>query len=331
MARFLKAKLASAQAHPNIAFIKYWGNRNPALRLPLNGSLSMNLGGLATTTTVQFLPDLRADTLKLNGVIQDGASLLRVSEFLDRVRALAGLSQFAQIESTNNFPAGAGIASSASAFAALACASAEAAGLELAEAELSRLARLGSGSACRSIPSGFVEWFVGEDEQSSYAVSIAPPEHWDLCDVVVVLERGHKQTGSSEGHSLAQSSPLNSLRQAGVAERLERCRGAILGRDFEAFAEVIELDSHWMHAVMRSSTPPLHYWNERTELVLWQVLEWRRTGHAVCTTVDAGANVHVLMPSTELAWAKPALQALPGVLELFVCPAGGGAQLLKDA
>lgn len=327
---FLKTptRTASALAHPNIAFIKYWGNRDDAMRLPLTGSLSMNLEGLETHTKVTFDVVMNADRFVLNGQMQEGAGLARVSSFLDHLRGMIGQQVYALVESSNNFPAGAGIASSASAFAALAMAGSAALGLDLSESQLSRLARLGSGSASRSIPTGFVEWHAGEDDQNSYAESFAEPEHWDLTDMVVIIEEGHKKTGSTAGHTLAHSSPLNALRVEGVPERMARCKAAILARDFEAFAETTELDSNWMHAVMRTSTPALHYWTPVTEHVLWQVLHWRKQGHALCTTVDAGPNVHVLGLASELDFALPALKALPGVKDVIVAKPGGGARVL---
>ena len=233
---------ATALAHPNIALIKYWGNRDDQLRLPLTGSLSMALDGLDTVTRVCFDPDLAADRFILNGMEQSGAALNRVASFLDHVRQLAGLNRFAQVESNNNYPSGAGIASSAAAFAALAVAASKAAGLELSEVELSRLARLGSGSACRSVPGGFAEWLPGSGDADSYAVQIAPPEHWDVVDLIVVVDRGEKAVGSSAGHKLAATSPLQALRVAGEPERLEQCRIAILTRDFVRLAQVVELD-----------------------------------------------------------------------------------------
>jgi len=168
---------AIAQSHPNIAFIKYWGNRDDRLRLSSNGSISMNLDGLSTQTQVTFDASLASDELILNSAPVQGSALKRVSVFLDLVRQMAELQLFARVESQNNFPMGAGIASSASAFAALALAASKAADLELNEKVLSRLARRGSGSACRSIPGGFVEWQAGEDDITSYAYSIAKPNH----------------------------------------------------------------------------------------------------------------------------------------------------------
>lgn len=318
----------TAIAHPNIAFIKYWGNRDDALRLPLNGSISMNLSGMESQTSVQFDDVLEQDSFRLNSEKQFGPGFQRVSQFLDHIRRLAGSSHFAHVSSTNNFPTGAGIASSASAFAALALAASKAAGLDLGQKDLSRLARLGSGSACRSVPDGFVEWLPGEDDASSYAVSIAPKDHWDLVDAVAVISQAHKPIGSSAGHKLAHTSPLNAERVLDAPERLRTCREALLTRDFARFAEVVELDSNYMHAVMRTSNPPLVYWEPATEVLLWQVWQWRKQGHAVCATVDAGPNVHVLALKSELDWLRKALIDLPGVISVLIGEPADGARLV---
>jgi diphosphomevalonate decarboxylase len=316
----------SSLAHPNIAFIKYWGNRDQALRLPANGSISMNLDGLVTRTTVTFAPDFEADSLVLGGAPVRGPALERVGAFLDLVRELAGVDQRAEVVSENNFPSGAGIASSASAFAALALAASRAASLELSEAELSRLARRGSGSACRSVPGGFVEWRAGEGDADSCAVSIAPPAHWDLADCVAVVSASHKGTGSTEGHALAGTSPLQAARVADAPRRLEACRRALLARDFEALAEVVELDSDLMHAVMMTSRPPLHYWTPASLGVMGAVRAWRNEALPVLYTVDAGPNVHVLCPGERAGEVEGRLRALPGVQDVLVAGVGGPAR-----
>ena len=318
----------AALAHPNIAFIKYWGNRDNDLRLPCNGSLSMNLSGLETKTSVQIDPSLSADQFRLSGKQTEGEALKRVSNFLDIVRNLAGISFFARVESENNFPAGAGIASSASAFAALALAASRAAGLNLGEEALSRLARRGSGSACRSIPDGFVEWQAGSTDQDSFAWSIAPADHWDLVDLICVLNSEHKTVGSTGGHALASTSDLHLLRQEHVEERIEICRKAILDKDFERFASVVEEDSNLMHAVMRTSKPPLNYWLPETEVILWKVKHWRKNGIPVCSTVDAGPNVHVLTLSSEVEKVEALLKECPGVQRIFKARAGQGVRLI---
>lgn len=321
-------QITTAIACPNIAFIKYWGNRDDQLRLPSNGSISMNLDGLHTRTQVAFDPDLPSDELILDSASTQGPALRRVSTFLNLVRERAGLQLHARVESSNNFPMGAGIASSASAFAALALAASTAAGLELNEKDLSRLARHGSGSACRSIPGGFVEWQAGQDDETSFAFSIAPPEHWSLADCIAIVSQEHKPTGSAQGQALAHTSPLQAARLADAPRRLEICRRAILDRDFSAFAEVVELDSNLMHAVMMTSNPPLFYWQPATLQVIQAVIEWRKEGQPLCYTIDAGPNVHVLCLEQYTNLVKESLEQLPGVEKVLIAMPGGAARLL---
>lgn len=320
---------ATARAHPNIAFIKYWGNQNQAMRLPSNSSLSMNLDGLHTETHLRFDPDLNADQFILNGQPQSGKTLQRLSEFLEIVRAQASLSNRAFVESSNNFPMGAGIASSSSAFAALALAASKAAGLTLNEKELSRLARRGSGSASRSIPAGFVEWHASNQDENSFAESISDPSHWSLVDCIAVVSEEHKETGSTDGHLLADSSPLQTTRVLGAQHRLRYCKEALLSRDFDAFAEIVELDSNLMHAVMMSSRPPLLYWQPTTVAVIQQVRDWRTEGLSACTTIDAGPNVHVLCPSENSSEIEQRLAVIPGVKTVLSAKAGGPATLIS--
>lgn len=317
---------AAAAAHPNIALIKYWGNRDDALRLPANGSLSMNLGGLETRTRVTFDPALEADHLILNDAVAASGELARVSAFLDTVRQLAGIPHRAGVESWNNFPTGAGIASSAAAFAALSLAASAAAGLDLSEKDLSRLARRGSGSACRSVPGGYVEWLPGSSDLDSYAVSIAPPEHWALADCITVVSAGPKPLGSSQGHRLASSSPFQKARVAGAPRRLAQARRAILSRDFDALAQVIELDSNLMHAVMLTGQPALLYFLPGSIAVMQAVLAWRGEGLPVAYTLDAGPNVHVLCPAAEAESVRQRLARLSGVLRVLVALPGGQAR-----
>lgn len=320
---------ATAQANPNIAFIKYWGNRDNDLRLPSNGSISMNLDGLFTRTTVSFQPSLPFDELIINGHEVPGKGLKRVSYILDLVREMSGIKINAEVMSENNFPAGAGIASSAAAFAALALASSRAAGLTLSEAQCSRLARLGSGSASRSIPSGFVEWKMGAGDDDSVAVSIAPPEHWDLTDCVAIVSAAHKKTGSTEGHAIAATSPLQNARLEDTPRRLEICRNAILNKDFETFAHIIELDSDIMHSVMLTSNPPLMYWQAATVGIFHEVRSWRADGLPCAYTVDAGANVHVICLGEHAKELEKRLRELPGVSNVLVAGVGGAAKIVS--
>jgi len=298
---------SEAIAHPNIALIKYWGNRDEALRIPANGSISITLGGLDNRMSVRFDEGLVSDTLVINEAPADPEMVERASKHLDLLRALADVTNRAELVSETNFPLGAGIASSAAAFAAMTVAAASALQLELDQEELSRIARRGSGSAARSIQGGFVELLAGDSDQSSFAQQIAPEDHWPIVDLVVIVDKQVKHTDSSTGHTLAASSPLQDSRVADAPRRLLACRNAILERDFPSLTHIVERDSDMMHAIMMTSEPPLHFWTGATLQVMAAVRELRADGVPVCYTIDAGPNVHCLcLPERE----RDVLQAL---------------------
>jgi diphosphomevalonate decarboxylase len=314
---------ATAVANANIALVKYWGNTDQVLRLPANPSLSMNLAGLTSTTTVAFEGALEEDQIWLDGAPLSGPGRQRVVDHLDRVRALAGQSDRARVMSRNNFPSGAGLASSASGFAALTLAATTAAGLALSQRELSALARLGSGSASRSVPGGFVEWRPAERHEDSYGVSIAPPEHWALADVIAIVAAEHKAVGSASGHALADTSPLQSARVTSAPTRFEACKAALLTRDFQRLAPVIELEALAMHAVMFTSEPPLMYWSPATLRLMQAVWLWRQEGLPVAFSIDAGPNVHCLCPGEAAGQVEARLGTIPGVQKVIrSMPAG---------
>jgi len=291
----------------------------------------MNLANLITRTIVNYDPSLLQDQFRLNGESTTDEALERVSILLNRVRQLANISTFARVESNNNFPTSVGIASSASGFAALSLASSKAAGLELDEKELSRLARTGSGSACRSIPGGFVEWHAGDEDADSYAYSIASPSHWNLADCITIVSQEEKPISSSVGHALAETSILQAARIADAPHRLNLCRAAILACDFDQLAEVVELDSNLMHAVMFTSTPPLLYWQPATVAIMHAVQSWRKEGLPVCYTIDAGPNVHVLCLGEQVEMIVERIQQLPGVTQVLTAHPGGPAMLEERA
>ncbi len=320
----------TARANSNIAFIKYWGNADHDLRLPLNPTLSMNLEGLYTETTVTWDDNLTADNLELNGKPSTQDALNRVTGYLGQIRARYGITGYASVISSNNFPTGAGIASSASAFSALALAATRAAGLELDEAELSALARLGSGSASRSVPTGFVEWHAGDTHETSYAESIAPSDHWPLLDIIAIVSAEHKPTGSTQGHRLADTSDLQAGRLAHIQDRFDRCRQAVLDRDFATFAEVVEKDSDLMHAVMMTSNPPLFYWEPASLALMEAVRRSRAEGLNVCYTLDAGPNVHCLCTAEDAEAVEARVKSVEGVLDVRVAGVGKGARIISS-
>lgn len=325
-------RIGTAIAHPNIAFIKYWGNINEELRLAANDSISMNLAELETRTTVEFIqtPSLDADELTINNAPVTGSSLQRVTRFLDIARERAGIHAPARVSSTTNFPIGAGIASSAAAFAALAVAASAAAGLPADTDALSRYARRGSGSACRSIPGGFVEWKTGSTDETSFAVSFADSSHWNLVDLIAVIDEEHKPVGSTAGHALAGTSVLQTARLGDTPRRFAMCKQTILEQDFETFAAIVEQDSTIMHAVMMTSQPPLFYWSPTSLHLMKLIPEWRRNGLPVCYTLDAGANVHVITTQDYAQAVEQQLGHVAGVQSIFRTTTGEGARLCND-
>lgn len=320
---------ATAAAHPNIAFIKYWGNIDNELRIPVSGSISMNLEGLETRTTVSFDEQLKSDQLTINDNPIDGEGLERVKKLLDRVREKSRIG-YANVTSSNNFPSSSGIASSASAFAALTLAACQAAGLDGDLSSLSRMARTGSGSASRSIPEGFVEWHAGNSHENSFSESIASKDHWQLVDCIAIVSEDKKKVGSTSGHSAAPSSPLQNARIEDAERRLNICREALIDKDFDKFADIVELDSNLMHAVMQTSSPRILYWLPATVDVMGKVKQWRDENIDVCYTIDAGPNVHVLCQSDFSSLVKKRLKEIPGIRRVITAAPGGGARIISD-
>ncbi|MFC2031180.1 diphosphomevalonate decarboxylase [Chloroflexota bacterium] len=316
---------ATAVANPNIALIKYWGKSDEALNLPANASLSMNLAALTTVTTVDFGSDLESDIVAVDGRVALSMARTRVVAQLDRVRAMSGINHRARVASNSDFPSGTGLASSASASAALSLAAALAAKLELDDETLSRLARLGSGSACRSVPAGFVEW-SGDSDLTSIGRQVAPAAHWDLTDVIAIVSRESKAVGSREGHRSAPTSPFHAVRLAAVPERLSRARAAIVDRDLATLGAVAEADALAMHAVMMTSQPSLLYWVPGTVAVLSSLRKWRMAGLDCYFTVDAGPNVHCLCDAASARDLTDRLGTVAGVEEIVVSGPGEGAR-----
>src|SRR5690606_36969752 len=227
-----------ARARANIALVKYWGKADARLKIPAVGSISITLDRLWSDTEVRFDAALAADELALDGRSKP-AQLERVSACLDLLRGRAGITTRARVVSRNNFPTGAGLASSASGFAALVGAASAALGLELSPREQSIYARQGSGSAARSIFGGFVEMHAGRepDGRDSYAEPLLRAQAWPLEVVIAIAARGEKDVGSGEGMARSeQSSPYYASWVAAQPADLERARAALEMRDFESLA-----------------------------------------------------------------------------------------------
>jgi diphosphomevalonate decarboxylase len=322
----------TARSNVNVALVKYWGKRDPALNLPATGSISLTLEGLSVEAEVAFdgAGNLAPDEVTIDGEPARGAERERLVRFLDLVRAEAGRDDSARVVTRGRVPRGAGLASSAAAFAALALAGSRAAGLELEPRALSALARRGSGSAARSIFGGFVEWHRGEraDGSDSIAEPLLPPADWDVRVVVAITHTGPKAVSSREGMTRAAASPLYPAWVAGAESDLAAARAAIRARDLEALGQLAEHSALKMHAVGLAARPPLLYWRGATVECVHRVWALRAEGTPVFVTIDAGPQVKVLCQPGDAPRVADVLRAVPGVERVVTCAPGGGAEVL---
>ncbi|VVB57830.1 Diphosphomevalonate decarboxylase [Candidatus Anstonella stagnisolia] len=324
-----------AEATPNIAVIKYWGQRDSKLVLPLNSSISVTMDfSLRTRTRVEF-GDFKKDRAFLNKKELSGEGLSRVMRIINTARNMKGERWKVLVKSENFFPTKAGFASSASGFAALAVAADAALNLKLKSPGLSMLARLSSGSASRSVLGGFVKWNAGEcnDGLDSYAVQLAPASHWkELRNVAAVVDAHEKAVGSAEGmQRTVKTSPLFKKRLKELPERIANMERAIKKKDAHSFFSLTMEESDSMHASMADTKPPLHYMNDVSREIVAAINSLnKKEGESICGyTFDAGPNAHVYTLQKHVPAVKKALKSVSGVQKLFVCGVGSGPRVLE--
>lgn len=292
------------RAHTNIALIKYWGKKNEELIIPMNNSLSLTLDAFYTETKVIFDEKLKADELYLDDMLQDFTTLKKVKTVLDLVREKSGVREKARVISYNHVPTAAGLASSASGLAALAGAASLAAGLDLSDIELSKLARRGSGSASRSIYGGFAEWQKGNSDDTSYAV---PVDHarWDIGMLFIVVNDKKKEVSSREGMlRTVQTSPFYQGWLDTLEVDLKGIKQAIKKQDIHEVGAIAERNALKMHATTLGANPPFTYWSPDSLKAMDAVRQLRSQGYAVHFTMDAGPNVKLLCRQSQLAEIK---------------------------
>lgn len=327
----MTALKATAIANSNIALVKYWGKRDERLLLPANSSISVTLDDLYTTTTVEFGGKRRADRIQLDGRELLGEERTRVVRHLDLVRKLAGIKGKARVESKNNFPTAAGLASSASGFCALSLAASAAAGMGLDARNLSILSRLGSGSASRSVYGGFVEWVKGHqrDGSDSCAVQLADETHWkDFRLVTTIVTSTKKKISSRAGmRETVKTSPLYKTWLETIDPDLKAIRKGIRQRNLTQVGEIAEVNCLKMHATMMTTTPRVLYWQPATMEVIRSVVDWRASGERCWFTIDGGPNVKVLCRAKDARRLARKLEGLKGVKKAIVCKPGQGARL----
>ncbi|KRN88658.1 diphosphomevalonate decarboxylase [Ligilactobacillus ceti] len=322
----MKSPKITARAHTNIALIKYWGKKNQELIIPMNNSLSLTLDHFYTDTTVQFDSTLTEDIFTLDGKTYHDE---KVSHFMDIVRDLANISTFAKIDSTNHVPTMAGLASSASAYAALALAASQAAGLNLDRKDLSRLARRGSGSASRSIYGGFVEWQAGTNDLDSYAVPFEEDVDWDLQMIAIVLDPNEKKISSRAGmQTVVATSPYYPAWVESTTADLTKIKTAIQARDFTTVGEIAESNAMKMHALNMSATPHFSYIEPDSIKVMDAVAELRAQGIPCYYTMDAGPNVKIICQKQDTQKISDYLTNLFAPEKVLVSAAGPGAKII---
>lgn len=283
-----------ARAHANIALIKYWGKKDEKIFLPMNSSLSLTLDSFYTETEVIFDDQFDKDYFYLNNKLQSKLDTNKISKFLNLFRIKKDIKYNALVKSINYVPTAAGLASSASGFAALAAAANMASGLNLNKRELSIYARQGSGSATRSIYGGFVEWQKGNSSETSYAVPIDDGE-WDIGMVIVVVSRLKKEVSSREGmKKTTDTSPFYKAWVESSEQDLKDIKKAILEKDFEKMGVIAERNSLKMHATMLGAKSPIIYFKPETIEVIEIVKDLRRDGIPCYFTMDAGPNVKII-------------------------------------
>jgi len=317
---------ATAIAQPNIALIKYWGKRDIDRNLPAVGSISITLSELQTQVSVDLNIDQSTDVLFVNED-ENPAMLPRISACLDRV--LGSDRPRARIRSRSNFPIAAGLASSASAFAATTVAAAGAGNLSLGTEELARLAGASSGSAARSLYGGFTE--LANSGDSIELTSLCDEGGWPMQVVVAITASGPKATGSTEAMEISrETSPFYGNWIAQQEHDLEVARTAIAGQDFTQLAAIAEHNCLKMHSVMWASRPPMIFWNAATMRCLQTVRRLQGDGRQVFFTIDAGPQVKAVCLPDDAEAVRQALAETPGVQEIMMTGLGSAARLVEE-
>ncbi|CZQ80544.1 diphosphomevalonate decarboxylase [Trichococcus palustris] len=319
---------ACVRAHTNIALIKYWGKRDETYFLPMNSSLSLTLDKLYTDTMVSFEEDLAGDVFYLNDELQGEKETQKISAFLDLFRKEKKTTAFARVESHNHVPTAAGLASSASAFAALAGAANRALQLHLDPQTLSTFARRGSGSATRSIYGGFVEWDMGTTSDDSFAIEVDDAS-WDIGMVIVAVNKKAKEVSSREGMKrTVETSPFYPAWTQAAKKDIVSIKEAIAKKDFIRLGEITEANGMKMHGTMLGAEPPFSYWEPDSIRAINIVKQLRKEGIPCYVTMDAGPNVKVLCRLSQAETIKTALLSCFSADKLIITGPGAGIREL---
>lgn len=323
--------MATAKAHTNIALVKYWGKKDQDLIIPQTDSLSLTLNEFYTTTTVNFDNHLTSDLVAIDQHILSKKEAQKVVHVLDIVRQLSGIKSFARVDSINHVPTAAGLASSASAFAALAGAASTAAGLNLSSRDLSRLARRGSGSATRSIYGGLVEWQKGTDDDSSFAQPVLENVDFPIEMLAVLVDTKKKKVSSRSGmQSSVETSPYYDAWRQVVANDMVAIKKAIKAKDIDQIGHISEENALRMHALTFSADPGFTYFNGETLTIIKAVEDLRNQGVNCYYTMDAGPNVKVIYDRGNRNKIVEELSNIVGPERLVVSQPGPGIKIWNE-
>ena len=323
--------MATAKAHTNIALVKYWGKKDQDLIIPQTDSLSLTLNEFYTTTTVNFDNYLNSDLVAIDQHILSKKEAQKVVHVLDIVRQLSGIKSFARVDSINHVPTAAGLASSASAFAALAGAASTAAGLNLSSRDLSRLARRGSGSATRSIYGGLVEWQKGTDDDSSFAQPVLENVDFPIEMLAVLVDTKKKKVSSRSGmQSSVETSPYYDAWRQVVANDMVAIKKAIKAKDIDQIGHIAEENALRMHALTFSADPGFTYFNGETLTIIKAVEDLRNQGVNCYYTMDAGPNVKVIYDRGNRSKIVEELSNIVGPERLVVSQPGPGIKIWNE-
>lgn len=311
-----------AKAHVNFALIKYWGKKDEKRRLPYQASLSFTVDKLYTKTKVTIDNSLTDDLIEING-ISKGDSILRVKKYLNLLRKDLNLKGYVRLESNNNVPTGAGLASSASAFASIALSFTKAFDLNLSKEELSRLARLGSGSASRSIYKDFSIWNTGDD-----LTSVAKPLNinWpEFRIIVLMIDKNEKHKSSTKAMKesvLNEKLYSNWVKQSQID--LNEMIIALNKKDINLVGSIAERNSEHMHKLIESTNT--FYKTDLSKLAISKIKKLRENNISAYFTMDAGPNVKII---TTDKYVNDILNEFKD-FETLVCKSGSEAHIVED-
>ncbi|MDD3160074.1 MAG: diphosphomevalonate decarboxylase [Candidatus ainarchaeum sp.] len=324
----------TVKANANIALTKYWGKKDDKLKTPWNSNTSITLDGLETITTVEFDQKYTCDIFILDDkeYLEGTDEFKEVKEQIDIIRNKSNKKEFAKVVSKNNFPTAAGFASSASGLAALTYAGCKAAELNLSTKELTILARMGSGSASRSLIDGFAIWHAGETSEESFASQIAPKEHWPEFRILgCVISKKQKKTKSRAG--MAQSvktSPIFKVWYETAESDANKMVELIKEKNFNEIGKLAQANCILMHACAMTTNPTIMYWQPGTLEVIHKVLELQDEGKEIYFTIDGGPQVKIICQEKDVVEFKEILNSLESVQEVIVCKPGTGPRVINE-